>query len=311
MASETILVIGATGMLGEPVARRLVADGHNVKVMSRQISKVEATFAGSNDDDDDDDITRPHITCVQGDVSDLSSLQAAMKDCTGIHINLSGGEMESFGTLQVIKAAKRTKSSGATITGEDGTIRRISLISGATISKETTWYKGTKAKLEAENYLIESGFEYTIFRCTMFLETLPKWNILLGDQPTKWHWLAAQDYARMVSKSFTTPGAANKVLFVYGPGPSYTLSEAVNDFYIPICDPSRQPIQTIDSLEELRKMPSNEEYLKTSMSEKRIAKLNWLSKVHELGDPSEANDLLGAPTISLEEWCKDYRNQKN
>jgi nucleoside-diphosphate-sugar epimerase len=31
---ETVLVVGATGMLGEPVARRLAADGHSVRVIS-------------------------------------------------------------------------------------------------------------------------------------------------------------------------------------------------------------------------------------------------------------------------------------
>jgi uncharacterized protein YbjT (DUF2867 family) len=218
-----------------------------------------------------------------------------MENCTGVHINLSGGEIEAHGTLQVVKAAQ-------TLTNRK--IRRISLISGvSTTCKENSWYEGTRAKRQAETYLIDSGFDYSIFRCTMFLETLPKF--LLGDQTTKWHWLAAKDYARMVSKSFTTPKAANKVFFLYGPAPSYTLKEAVDDFFVPICDPTRPPIPTV-SMDELN-TTTNLEY--SNMSEKAIAKFQWLGKIHELGNPTEVNDLLGAPTISLEDWCRAYSEE--
>jgi uncharacterized protein YbjT (DUF2867 family) len=279
---EIILVIGATGMLGEPVARRLAADGHDVRVMSRNRSKVQAIFNSTK-----------NITCLEADVSDLSSLQTAMENCTGIHLNLSGGELESYGTQQVVKAA---------LTLSTTTIQRISLISGVTTCPENCWYEGTKSKLQAESYLMQSGFQYTIFRCTMFLETLPKWKILVGDQPTKWHWLAAKDYARMVSKSYVTPNATNKILFLYGPGSPHTLKEAVDKFFIPLCAPDRPPIPTI-SIEQL-KSTSNPDY--TSLSGKVIAKFQWLGKIQELGSPVEANELLGEPTISLEQWCKEY-----
>lgn len=273
-------------MLGEPVARRLAADGHNVKVMSRNRSRAEAIFGPT-----------PNITCVQGDVDIIASLQAAMENCTGVHINLSGGEQEARGTLQVIKAAQASHSK---------TIRRITLISGVTTCKENCWYEGTKAKLQAETYLVGSGFDYTIFRCTMFMETLPKWKFLLGDQPTKWHWLAANDYARMLSKAFTTPQAINKILFLYGPGPPHTLTEAVEKLFIPVCAPDRSPIPTL-SMEEIQ-TTTNPDY--ANLSDKTIAKFQWLGKIRELGDPSEANALLGAPTISVEQWCQDYNLQQ-
>ncbi|KAL3934648.1 MAG: hypothetical protein SGBAC_009675, partial [Bacillariaceae sp.] len=238
------------------------------------------------------------ISAFEGNVDDLASLKAAMKGCTGIHINLSGGSTEAHGTQQVIQAANSLRD-------EETTIRRISLISGVTTCEENTWYEGTKAKLQAENYLIESGYNYTIFRCTMFMETLPKLKVLVGPQPTPWHFLAASDYARMVSKSFTTPGASNEILFLYGLKPPCTLPEAMSWYYIPICDPSRPPVPTM-SIENALSAVNGTTVNTFNLTEKGIAKFVWLGKIRELGDPSKANDLLGAPKTTLAQWCKDY-----
>ena len=125
------------------------------------------------------------------------------------------------------------------------------------------------------------------------METLPKWKYLIGNQPTKWHWIASEDYARMVSNSYSCDGARNKILFICGPGPSHTLKEAMDEFFIPICAPHRS-LRTL-ALEEALDLDRN-----------IVDKFEWLSRICELGDSSEANELLGAPTISLEQWCRDY-----
>jgi len=278
-------------MLGEPVARQLAADGHHVHVLSRSKEKAESIFG-----------KEPNISAFEGNVDDLASLKEAMKGCTGIHINLSGGSTEVRGTQQVIRAVNALKD-------DETVVKRISLISGVTTCEENSWYEGTKAKLQAENILIESGCIYTIFRCTMFMETLPKLKVLVGPQPTSWHLLGASDYARMVSKSFTTPGVSNEILFLYGPKPSCTLPEAMNTHYIPICDPSRPPIPTMSTEDALAAV--NGTTVNTfNLTERRIAKFDWLGKIHELGDPSKANNLLGAPATTLEQWCKDYASAK-
>ncbi len=41
---KSILVIGATGLLGEPVARRLKQDGYNVRLMIREQMKLASDF---------------------------------------------------------------------------------------------------------------------------------------------------------------------------------------------------------------------------------------------------------------------------
>ncbi len=62
---KTILVIGATGMLGEPVGRRLKEDNFQVRVMTRDINKARKTFDKA-------------FEIVVGDVTDTTSLEKAL-----------------------------------------------------------------------------------------------------------------------------------------------------------------------------------------------------------------------------------------
>mmetsp|Transcript_20969 Transcript_20969/g.31797 ORF Transcript_20969/g.31797 Transcript_20969/m.31797 type:complete len:303 (+) Transcript_20969:85-993(+) len=292
---ERILVIGATGMLGEPVVRSLSSDGHMVRAMSRTRSRAAAIFGDDK-----------NIEIIQGNIADLESLAAAMKDCTGVHINLSGGE-ESIGAINICKVLVAVEPSNCDV-------KRITLISGVSTCKKNTWYSGTKAKLEAEQAIIASGVAYTIFRCTMFMETLPKWQYLIGNQSTvKWHWIAAQDYASMVSKSFTTLAASHKIFFIYGPGPARTLEEALDQVYLPMRASEEGktkptiPKYSVWWMKLQSWMTGNKELRNVT-----IRKFEWLSRISELGSPEEANDLLGAPSMTIEMWCEAFikSNQK-
>ncbi len=110
---ETILVVGATGMLGEPVARRLKDDGYRVRVLARDPGRAHARLGEG-------------FEIVRGDVAEPGSLGRAVEGCFGVHISLRGGpDPESFeavehrGTANVAKAAARAG------------VRRISYLSGA------------------------------------------------------------------------------------------------------------------------------------------------------------------------------------
>ncbi len=65
---KKILITGATGLIGGAVARRLLADGHAVRVLARDPAR-----AG--------DLPRLGAEVVRGDILDLASLRAAVVGC--------------------------------------------------------------------------------------------------------------------------------------------------------------------------------------------------------------------------------------
>ena len=285
---KTILVVGATGMLGMPVARQLHKDGYTVRVLARNPENAKAKLGDSFD-------------YVRGDVEDLSSLENALDGCFGVHINLRGGpKPEDFDRIEhrgSANIARVAKSKG---------VQRISYLSGAATFEENAWFPMVKAKLQAEKALRDSGVPCTIFCATHFMESLSlavRGNraMIIGKQPHPLHWLAASDYAEMVSRAFELPEAANKRLYIFGPR-ALTMSEALHT-YCSIVHPgikvSSVPVWVLSLIGKLSFNPEVQ----------NIAELmKFFEKVGEGGDPSEANDLLGAPATTLEQWSREQRN---
>ncbi len=285
---HTVLVVGATGMLGEPVARQLLMDGYEVRVLTRSPEKARVKFGNSFD-------------FVKGDVEDLSSLEKALDGCFGVHINLRGGpKAEDFDRIE-----HRETANIARVSARMG-VQRLTYLSGAAVFEENSWFPSVKAKLQAELAIRESGVPYSIFCATHFMESLHlyirrKRASVIGEQPHRLHWLAAGDYAKMVSKAFQLPEAENKRFFIYGPE-ALTMQEALEK-YCSVVHPGMKvssiPIWLISLI---GKVSFNAEL-------QFIAELmRFFDKVGEGGDPTEANELLGVPTTTLEQWCETQRN---
>lgn len=278
--SHTILVIGGSGRLGEPVARRLRADGYSVRIFTRSPDQTRAKFGAEYD-------------IAAGNVEDRRSLDAALKGCMGVHINLEGGpdpDLERRGVENIAQAAARAG------------LQRITYISGATVTEEHCWFAGTRAKFQAEAAIRAPGVPYTIFKPTFFMESLPRYvqgkrASIIGNQPHPWHWVAARDYARMVSRAYATPEAANTSLFIYGPE-AYTMQEALK-VYCSIVHPeatvSGLPLWAANMIALLSRRKELENALPF---------FRYTGAVREAGDPQEAKTLLGPPTTTLEQWCR-------
>lgn len=177
------------------------ADGHSVRVMSRNIKGLAEKFSSED------------FEHVSGDVDEPASLEVAMKECTGVHVNIAGGadwDLERRGATNTAQAAAKLGLS------------RLTYVSGASAVPKNTWFPMTKAKVAAQDAIAASSVPYTIFKATFFMETLVRFvqgnrAMIMGKQPNRFHMPAAADYARMVSKAFTTPEAAGESLYVYGP----------------------------------------------------------------------------------------------
>ncbi|MEJ2556007.1 MAG: NAD(P)H-binding protein [Anaerolineae bacterium] len=277
MMQKKILVLGGTGMLGQPVARRLKEEGYQVRVLVRDVEKARKLLDAS-------------FETVQGDVTDPGSLERAMEGCHGVHISV-GGPVDQLSAENVAALAPKLG------------LERITYISGATAFEQNRWFPVTEQKLNAEKAIRECGVPYTIFCPTWPMEQLPRFAregqpFLIGKQPSPLHWFAADDLARMVSTAYQREEAANKRFFVHGPE-AKTMKQALEQ-YCQALYPDGKKVSVMPIwLAKVMALLTRNQMLKFASD-----LMAYFDRIGEMGDPTEANQLLGAPTITLDEWIK-------
>jgi len=279
---QKILVIGGTGMLGEPVARQLQASGYAVRVLTRSPEKALARFG-------------PSFEVAAGDVDDPASLTAALAGCQGVHINLHGPsdpDLERRGAQALALLAARSG------------VQRITYLSGASVCQENAWFPDTQARLAAEDSLRASGVPYTIFRAHFFMETLRNFArgqalLQIGRHPHPYHWVAAADYAHMVARAYANPQAADKTLYVCGPE-ALTMRAAL-EVLRRVAYPNRRiiylPLWVAGVIAHLGQRQELQSVLPFFAYCEKVSII--LS-----GSPDEANALLGAPATTLAAWVQ-------
>jgi len=203
----SVLVIGATGMLGRPVTRGLLDAGFRVRAMVRDQKRAEALLG------DDCEL-------VRGDLRVRWSIDRALEGVDAVYVNLSNPmvherppwDPDYDGTLEVIDAAQQAGVKR---------VLRLSVL-GAPQAADQWWV--ARAKTEADHALQASGLAYTIFRPTWFMESIcaaMRGPHLLcprtPDDPL--YWIAGEDYARMVVEALRRDDAQNMVYEVQGPEP--------------------------------------------------------------------------------------------
>jgi uncharacterized protein YbjT (DUF2867 family) len=280
---KRILVIGATGLLGQPVAFHLKQSGFIVRLMLRNIEKAAKRFG--------DD-----FEFVKGDINEIESLEKALDNCFGVHINLSG-EIEQLGVENISSMASKLR------------LKRITYISGTSVAEENTWVPLIKRKFMAEKAIRDSNIAYSIFCPTWFMEVLPKYirgnrALVFGKQPNPYHLIAADDYARMVAASYGIEQAINKRFILHGPE-GILFHDAV-ERYCNVYHPEIKEVST---------MPYWLATIISTISGKKEMKVisNWMAafeKIGEKGDPTDSNEILGAPRIKLEDWLHGNRNME-
>jgi len=280
---KTILVSGATGTLGRPVAYALNNAGLKVRIMTRDLKKAQKFFDGS-------------FEKIAGNPTDPCCLEEALNGCYGVHISLTP-EIEQQVAEAVIKGAK--------IHG----VERITYISGASVAEENRWFPMIDQKLLAEQAIKESGIPYTIFCPTWIMETLPLFvnqgqASVLGKQPYPYHWVAAQDLARMVATSYEHQEAANKRYIVHGPE-LVSLHEALKR-YCAVFHPEIKKVSSMPFwLVKLLATVTKNQELKGAGE-----MMAYFEKVGEGNNLPQSNG-LPAPTTTLDMWLQKQKASAN
>lgn len=280
---QTILVIGGTGILGEPVSRFLKESGFGVRIMTRDLQKARRIFDNS-------------FELFGENPMDTTCLEEAMDGCQGVHISLPSEVEQQVAKLVAAKAPVHG-------------IRRISYISGATVASEHRWFEMVNRKFLAEQAIRESNIPYTIFCPTWVMEILPQFinqgrAAVFGKQPHPYHWVAALDLARMVVTAYMLGGAANKRYIILGPE-AISMQEALRRY----CSAFHPEIKEVSSMpfwlvKLLGTLTSNQELKSAGEMMAYFEKIGESSSNH-----SDDYCLLGPPSITLDAWLERKKSE--
>ena len=125
--------------------------------------------------------------------------------------------------------------------------------------------------------------------------------MVIGRHPTPYHWFSAGDFARMVSVAYKLEEAAEKRFFIHGPE-AITMHDAL-DRYRKALHPDIDSISTLPTwLGRMLAAVTRNQLLKFASE-----LMAYFDRVGELGDPTDANRVLGAPMTTLDEWLQEKK----
>ncbi len=146
-----ILVIGASGFLGGHVARALLADGYAVRCLARTPSRVQ-------------DLAEAGCEIVEGDISDLASVQHALESVDAVYISIHTLSPQPASTAghDFMDVERNGLENIVTACRTNG-VRRLIYVTFLGISPDSpsAWVRG---RWEAEQFLLKSDLDVTVIR---------------------------------------------------------------------------------------------------------------------------------------------------
>lgn len=208
---KNIAIIGATGMLGRPIASHLSSHGFNVSAFVRNKEKSKSLLPSA-------------VTLVQGDLKNQNDVDHLLQGQDAVYINLSVAQdekesawhAESDGVKIILDSAKKNK------------IQRILLIASLVqryqgMNNFKWWVFDLKEQTIA--LVKQSGIPYTIFYPSTFMESfLGKYKqgrriLMSGKSQFPMYYISGDDYAKQVKRSLELESAQNKEYVIQGPEP--------------------------------------------------------------------------------------------
>ncbi len=279
---DRTLVIGATGMLGRPVVRRLVREGFAVRALVRDRDRARAVLPRE-------------CEFVDGDVLETSSLAAAMEGVAAVYINLAAPrspkrlDVEKAGVPHVIEAAHAAG------------VKHLLKISFMGVPEAAGLWWQIRHKAESEQAIIDSGIDYTIFHPTWFMESIALFRVgrrlvLPGVRPEPLWWIAGDDFARQVAAALERDTARNRCYVIQGPQP-LAFPEAAKRFGL-AWGPSPLSVIHVPSwlLGAMAPVVADARYM--------LDLLKVTFETNTTFRAREAWDDLGTPTMTVEDYAR-------
>ena len=220
-----IMVVGATGIVGGMITRRLLEDGKDVRILVRTNSPSEQ-LAQEGRATSAEELIGAGAQPVYGDLRDRASLDAAVQGVEAVITTANsagrGGEdnpqsVDLEGNRNLIEAAR------------DAGVERFVFVSAFGADPENP-VPFMQAKGQSEASLRESGMEYTIFAPTPYMEIwaavvvgMPALQdrpvILVGEGRRRHSFISNRDVAAFAVAAVDHPAARNRYLALGGPEP--------------------------------------------------------------------------------------------
>jgi uncharacterized protein YbjT (DUF2867 family) len=282
-----IAIIGATGMLGIPVALALLEAGFEVTALARNPKEAGRVLPAA-------------VRILKADVRDEASLRRGLEGQEGLHLSLSiaaGERRGDFHTeeqgLDHILAAARACA-----------IKRIGYVSAMIKDIENCRWWVLDVWRSALSRIKASGIPYTIFYPSNLMETIEQRHmlggalVLAGTSHYCNYWMAGEDFARQVARSFAIANAANREYFMQGPEPM-TYEEAARRF-----------AHASAASPRVVKVPLAAFYALGLLSQSMHFNARILDAVQRFPEEFKAAQTwaeLGEPSITIEEFARGKR----
>jgi NADH dehydrogenase len=218
-----IVLLGGTGFVGRALAQRLVADGHQLRVLSRNLAAHR------------DRLLPPGVDLRECDVYDAARLQAAFAGCDAV-VNLIGILNESGDDGRGFHRAHVELTHAVIDAGRQAGIRRLLHMSAHNAGRGRSHYLISRG--EAEAAVKASGLDWTLFQSSVIfgpgdglfarfgdlLRLLPV--LPLARAGCRFAPVYLGDVVEAMARALVEPAAIGQTYELYGPQ-VYTLKQLV------------------------------------------------------------------------------------
>lgn len=200
-----LLTYGATGSQGRPVAEKLLAAGHEVRLLTRDPSRVEGLEGAE---------------VVRGDMADVTSLRLATKGREGVFLHVPFFTPDPLDGLAYAEAALQA--------AVEADVKLLVWNASGEIPSARSGNPAFDVRLDILDAISASGVPYIVLQPTAYMENfLGPWTreeLLHEDTfayPTpntvKMQWIATQDVGTFATYAFGHPELASLNLKISGP----------------------------------------------------------------------------------------------